>query len=29
MSNLRKKLKQVSEKEYVETIWGIGYRMKA
>ena len=29
MSNLRKKLKQVSEKEYIETIWGIGYRMKS
>jgi len=28
MSNLRKKLKQASEKEYIETIWGIGYRMK-
>jgi len=28
MSNLRKKLKQVSEREYIETIWGIGYRMK-
>ena len=28
MSNLRKKLKQASEREYIETIWGIGYRMK-
>ena len=28
MSNLRKKLKQVSEEEVIETIWGIGYRMK-
>ena len=28
ISNLRKKLKQVSEEEYIETIWGIGYRMK-
>lgn len=28
LSNLRKKLKQASEKEYIETIWGIGYRMK-
>ena len=29
MSNLRKKLKQACEREYIETIWGIGYRMKA
>ena len=29
MSNLRKKLKQASEREYIETIWGIGYRMKS
>ena len=28
MSNLRKKLKQASNHEYIETIWGIGYRMK-
>lgn len=28
VSNLRKKLKQVSEEEFIETIWGIGYRMK-
>ena len=28
MSNLRKKLKQASDREYIETIWGIGYRMK-
>lgn len=27
MSNLRKKLKTVSDAEYIETIWGIGYRM--
>ena len=27
MSNLRKKLKTASEHEYIETIWGIGYRM--
>ena len=27
MSNLRKKLKAVSDTEYIETIWGIGYRM--
>lgn len=29
MSNLRKKLKAASEREYIETIWGIGYRMKS
>lgn len=28
ISNLRKKLKRVSEEEYIETIWGIGYRIK-
>ena len=28
ISNLRKKLKQASEEEYIETVWGIGYRMK-
>ncbi|MBO4399473.1 MAG: response regulator transcription factor, partial [Lachnospiraceae bacterium] len=27
MSNLRKKLKAASDREYIETIWGIGYRM--
>ena len=29
ISNLRKKLKQVSEEEFIETVWGIGYRLKA
>lgn len=29
ISNLRKKLKQVSDEEYIETVWGIGYRLKA
>ena len=29
MSNLRSKLKEVSpNKEYIETVWGLGYRMK-
>ena len=28
MSNLRKKLKAASERDYIEMIWGIGYRMK-
>lgn len=26
ISNLRKKLREVSEKEYIEAIWGIGFR---
>ncbi len=29
MSNLRKKLKAANDREYIETIWGIGYRMKS
>ena len=28
ISNLRKKLKQASDEEFIETVWGIGYRMK-
>lgn len=28
ISNIRKKLKSVSETEYIETIWGIGFRLK-
>lgn len=28
ISNLRKKLKQVSDKEYIESVWGIGFKMK-
>ena len=27
ISNLRKKLKTVSEKEYIESVWGIGFRL--
>ena len=27
ISNIRKKIKEVSEKEYIETVWGIGYRL--
>lgn len=27
MSNIRKKLKAVSEEEYIETVWGIGFRL--
>lgn len=29
ISNLRKKLREVSGKEYVESVWGIGFKMKA
>ena len=28
MSNLRSKLKKVSGREHIETVWGIGYRLK-
>ena len=28
ISNLRKKLREVSGKEYVEAVWGIGFKMK-
>ena len=27
ISNIKKKLKQYSEREYIETVWGIGYRL--
>ena len=27
ISNMRKKIKSVTSKEYIETIWGIGYRL--
>lgn len=27
ISNIRKKLKAVTEQEYIETVWGIGYRL--
>lgn len=27
ISNIRKKIKQVTEEEYIETVWGIGYRL--
>lgn len=29
VSNLRKKLKTVSEREYVESVWGIGFKLLA
>lgn len=28
MSNLRKKIKMISNDEYIETIWGMGYKLK-
>ncbi|MFT3952868.1 MAG: response regulator transcription factor [Oscillospiraceae bacterium] len=28
ISNIRKKIKAVTEQEFIETIWGIGFRMK-
>lgn len=27
ISNIRRKLKEVSDEEYIETVWGIGFRM--
>ena len=27
ISNIRKKLKAVTEEEYIETVWGIGFRL--
>lgn len=29
ISNIRKKIKTVTDEEYIETIWGIGYRLYA
>lgn len=28
ISNLRKKLKELSDKDYIEAVWGIGFKMK-
>lgn len=28
ISNLRKKLREVSDKDYIESVWGIGFRMR-
>ncbi len=28
VSNLRKKLRETSEKDYIEAVWGIGFKMK-
>ena len=27
ISNIRKKIKMITEKEYIETVWGIGYKL--
>jgi len=29
ISNLRRKLKDVSDEDYIETVWGIGYKIKS
>lgn len=29
ISNIRKKIKQYSEQEYIETVWGIGFRLSS
>ncbi|MBE6857005.1 MAG: response regulator transcription factor [Ruminococcus sp.] len=29
ISNLRKKLREYSQKEYIEAVWGIGFKMKS
>ena len=28
MSNLRKKLREINGKDYIEAVWGIGFKMK-
>lgn len=28
ISNLRRKLRKISDKEYIESVWGIGFKMK-
>ena len=28
ISNLRRKIKSYSENEYIETVWGVGFRLK-
>ena len=28
ISNLRRKLRSVSDQEYIEAVWGIGFKMK-
>ena len=28
ISNIRKKIKQITDEGYIETVWGIGYRLQ-
>lgn len=28
ISNIRKKIKEVTDEEYIETVWGTGYKFK-
>ncbi len=28
ISNIRKKIKKLTDEEYIETVWGIGYKFK-
>lgn len=28
ISNLRKKLREITEKDYIEAVWGIGFKMR-
>ena len=28
ISNLRKKLRKINNKDYIEAVWGIGFKMK-
>ena len=28
VSNLRKKLKEANDKDYIEAVWGIGFKLK-
>lgn len=28
ISNIRKKIKKISQEEYIESVWGIGFKMK-
>ncbi|MDE6659174.1 MAG: response regulator transcription factor, partial [Eubacterium sp.] len=29
ISNLRKKLREINQKDYIESVWGIGFKMKS
>ena len=28
ISNIRRKFKAISDEEYIETVWGVGFRLK-